>query len=53
MSNFTLADLEAIVARRATSVLHIGGVPLADVMDELKTRTARTGLEEKASRPAS
>jgi phosphoribosyl-ATP pyrophosphohydrolase len=106
MSNFTLADLEAIVIRRATSdeatsytrklvgkgmsraakklgeeaveaalaavggdrqelraeaadvlyhllvVLYMGGVPLDEVMDELKSRTVRTGLEEKASRPA-
>lgn len=105
MSNFTLADLAAIVATRATSddessytrklvqkgmsraakklgeeaveaalaavggdagelkaeaadvlyhllvVLHMGGVPLADVMAELQSRTSRTGLEEKASRP--
>ncbi len=105
MSNFTLADLEDIVARRAASddessytrklvakgmpraakklgeeaveaalaavggdrgelraeaadvlyhlmvVLHIGGVPLGEVMDELQSRTARTGLEEKAARP--
>jgi len=32
-------------------VLHVAGVPLAAVMDELAGRTARTGLEEKASRP--
>ena len=32
-------------------VLHVAGVPLAEVMDELKGRTARTGLEEKAARP--
>jgi phosphoribosyl-ATP pyrophosphohydrolase len=106
MSNFTLTDLEAIVAKRATSgdeasytrklvgkgmsraakklgeeaveaalaavggdrhelraeaadvlyhllvVLHMGGVPLDEVMSELQSRTVRTGLEEKASRPA-
>ena len=105
MSNFTLSDLDAIVALRAASddetsytrklvtkgmpraakkrgeeaveaalaavggdrreltaeaadvlyhllvVLHMGGVPLTDVMAELQSRTARTGLEEKASRP--
>jgi phosphoribosyl-ATP pyrophosphohydrolase len=105
MSNFTLSDLEAIVALRATSddaasytrklvdkgmpraakklgeeavetvlaavggdkheltsetadllyhllvVLFIGGVSLEAVLGELKSRTARTGLEEKASRP--
>ena len=106
MSNFTLTDLAAIVARRAESddaasytrklvlqgmpraakklgeegveaalaavggdrreltmeaadvlyhllvVLHMGGVPLAEVMAELQSRTARTGLDEKAARPA-
>ena len=106
MSNFTLSDLEAIVATRAASddpssytrklvgkgmsraakklgeeaveaalaavggdgtelrneaadllyhllvVLHLAGVPLDDVMGELQSRTARTGLEEKAARPA-
>ena len=33
-------------------VLHLRGVPLADVMAELQRRTAETGLEEKARRPA-
>ena len=105
MSDFTLRDLEAIIARRATSgddgsytaklvgkgmgrcakklgeeaveaalaavggdrtelrneaadllyhllvVLHVGGIGLAEVEAELKTRTLRTGLEEKAARP--
>lgn len=105
MSDFTLDDLEAIIARRARSddeksytrklfakgmnvcakklgeegveaalaavagsrsdlvgetadllyhllvVLAVAGIPLAEVMDELKSRTARTGLEEKAARP--
>ncbi|WP_279483162.1 phosphoribosyl-ATP diphosphatase [Aureimonas sp. SK2] len=32
-------------------LLHLKGVPLADVMAELQSRTARTGLEEKAARP--
>lgn len=31
-------------------VLHIAGVPLADVMAELERRTARSGIAEKASR---
>ncbi|WAJ28586.1 phosphoribosyl-ATP diphosphatase [Antarcticirhabdus aurantiaca] len=31
-------------------VLEIGRVPLADVMAELRRRTAQTGLEEKAAR---
>ena len=33
-------------------VLAVAGVPVAEVMDELAGRTGRTGLEEKASRPA-
>lgn len=33
-------------------VLALKGVPLADVMDELQRRTAQSGLQEKASRPA-
>jgi phosphoribosyl-ATP pyrophosphohydrolase len=106
MTTFTLADLEATVARRAASddpksytaklaakglpkaakklgeeavetviaalaeddgalageaadllyhllvVLHLRGVPLADVLAELERRTVETGLEEKARRPA-
>jgi phosphoribosyl-ATP pyrophosphohydrolase len=105
MSSFTLSDLEAIVARRATSddgssytrslvqkgmekcakklgeegveaalaavlgdrkgltgeaadvlyhllvVLHVAGIPLSEILDELERRTAQTGLQEKASRP--
>ncbi|WP_294643086.1 phosphoribosyl-ATP diphosphatase [uncultured Aureimonas sp.] len=31
-------------------LLHLRGVPLADVMAELQSRTARTGLAEKAAR---
>ncbi|CUA88692.1 phosphoribosyl-ATP pyrophosphatase [Chelatococcus sambhunathii] len=31
-------------------VLHAGGVPLQDVMQELERRTAQSGLAEKASR---
>ena len=31
--------------------LRVRDVPLADVLAELERRTARTGLEEKASRP--
>ncbi len=31
-------------------VLRASGIPLADVMAELKSRTTRTGLEEKAAR---
>jgi len=33
-------------------VLHIAGVPLAAVVAELERRTARSGVEEKASRPS-
>lgn len=33
-------------------VLHIAGVPLSDVLAELKRRTVQSGLAEKASRPA-
>jgi phosphoribosyl-ATP pyrophosphohydrolase len=106
MSDFTLNDLETIIARRSTSddaasytrkligkgmarcakklgeegveaalaavsgsrselvgeaadllyhllvVLRVAEVPLAEVMAELAGRTGRTGLEEKAARPA-
>lgn len=31
-------------------LLDVSGVPLQDVMDELASRTGRTGLEEKAAR---
>ena len=33
-------------------VLALKGVPLDDVLSELKRRTAQSGLQEKASRPA-
>ena len=32
-------------------VLHLGKVPLADVLAELESRTIQTGLQEKAARP--
>ncbi|WP_427025027.1 phosphoribosyl-ATP diphosphatase [Aureimonas ureilytica] len=32
-------------------VLHLRGLPLASVMEELQRRTAQTGLQEKAARP--
>lgn len=32
-------------------VLRIGGVDLAEVMDELQRRTGQSGIAEKASRP--
>jgi phosphoribosyl-ATP pyrophosphohydrolase len=31
-------------------VLHLRGVPLADILAELERRTRQTGLEEKAAR---
>ena len=34
-------------------VLKIAGVPLSAVLDELEKRTAKSGLQEKASRPQS
>ena len=34
-------------------LLKISDVPLNDVMEELKRRTAQSGLEEKAARPKS
>lgn len=34
-------------------VLKIAGIPLQDVLDELQRRTGQSGLQEKASRPAS
>lgn len=34
-------------------VLKIAGVPLSAVLEELEKRTARSGLQEKASRPQS
>ena len=105
MSDFTLSDLETIIARRSTSddatsytrklvgkgmsacakklgeegveaalaavagtrrelvgeaadllyhllvVLRVAEVPLDEVLQELRGRTSRTGLEEKAARP--
>jgi phosphoribosyl-ATP pyrophosphohydrolase len=33
-------------------VLALSGVPLSEVLDELEARTGRSGLAEKASRPA-
>lgn len=34
-------------------VLHMAGLGVQDVLDELQRRTAQTGLEEKAGRPKS
>lgn len=47
---------EALVAESADLLyhllvlLHARGIPLSDVLAELERRTARSGLEEKASR---
>jgi len=51
-------DKAGLVAETADVLYHLvvlleaSGVALDDVMAELAGRTARTGLEEKASRPA-
>jgi phosphoribosyl-ATP pyrophosphohydrolase len=52
-------DRQALTAEAADVLYHLlvmleaGGVRLADVMSELQRRTAQSGLQEKASRPAS
>ena len=49
-------DRQAVVSESADLlyhwmvVLHIAGVPLAEVLAELERRTARSGMAEKASR---
>lgn len=51
-------DTKALVSESADLLYHllvvlrVAGVPLDDVMAELERRTARSGLEEKASRSA-
>ncbi len=51
-----LEDNESLTAETADLlyhllvVLHIAGIPLADVMAELERRTAQSGLQEKAGR---
>ena len=51
-------DNEALVSESADLVYHwlvvlnVAGVPLSDVLDELARRTERSGIAEKASRPA-
>ena len=58
---FTLDDLSRVIAQRAEAadvlyhllvLLRARNLPLADVLVELEGRTRRSGLEEKASRPA-
>lgn len=50
-------DNEGLVAESADLLYHwlvvlkIAGVPLSAVLDELERRTAKSGLQEKASRP--
>ncbi len=45
-----LAAEAADVLYHLLVVLHGGGVPLQDVLDELERRTAQSGLAEKAAR---
>jgi phosphoribosyl-ATP pyrophosphohydrolase len=45
-----LTDEAADVLYHLLVVLKSAGVPLGDVMEELRRRTAQSGLEEKASR---
>ena len=51
-------DAEAVTYEAADLLYHLmvvltlKGVPLDDVLAELKRRTAQSGLQEKASRPA-
>ncbi len=47
-----LAGEAADVLYHLMVVLHAGGIPLQTVMKELQRRTAQSGLDEKASRPA-
>lgn len=50
-------DNEGLVAESADLLYHwlvvlkIAGVPLSAILDELERRTAKSGIEEKASRP--
>ncbi len=50
-SEAELRDEAADVLYHLLVVLHGRGVPLQDVLDALQRRTARSGLDEKASRP--
>jgi phosphoribosyl-ATP pyrophosphohydrolase len=51
-------DTKALVSESADLLYHwlvvlaVAGVPLSDVFSELERRTARTGIQEKAARPA-
>ena len=50
-------DTQGLVSESADLIYHwlvvlgISGVPLRDVLQELESRTARSGIAEKASRP--
>ena len=50
-------DREGLVSESADLIYHwlvvlgLSGVPLSDVLKELESRTGRTGIAEKASRP--
>jgi phosphoribosyl-ATP pyrophosphohydrolase len=50
-------DSDALVSESADLIYHllvvlaVAGIPLSQVLAELERRTARSGLEEKASRP--
>lgn len=46
-----LRDEAADVLYHLLVLLHAGGVPLQDVMEELNRRTRQSGHEEKAARP--
>lgn len=48
-----LRDEAADVLYHLLVVLHIRGVAVSDVMEELETRTGQSGLQEKASRAES
>ncbi|MBN9220019.1 MAG: phosphoribosyl-ATP diphosphatase [Mesorhizobium sp.] len=51
------ADRQGLVSESADLIYHwlvvlgISGVPLSDVLKELESRTGRSGISEKASRP--
>jgi len=50
-------DKQGLVSESADLIYHwlvvlgISGVPLSDVLEELESRTGRSGIAEKASRP--
>ena len=50
-------DKQALVSESADLIYHwlvvlgLSGVPLSDVLKELESRTGRSGIAEKASRP--